>query len=149
VQQIPLYRERYQLLTAPDSPLGKHDSVTWAQVGSIPLCLLTSDTQTRRIIDGLLRGAGAEPAPTLESNATIVLFSHVQTGRWSSVLPDKLAQTLGKTNMVRAIPIVEPEVTHNVGIVVPAREPMTPLVAALVVEARRMGAAIPEMLTKH
>ena len=32
--------------------------MTWAEVAQVPLCLLTPDMQNRRIIDGLLRGAG-------------------------------------------------------------------------------------------
>ena len=69
--------------------------------------------QNRRIIDGLLRGAGGNPQPTLESNSMIVLFAHVRTGRWASVMPAKLAETLGLTETIRAIPIVEPEAVHD------------------------------------
>ena len=87
------------------------------------LCLLTPDMQNRRIIDGLLRSAGGNPQPTLESNSMIVLFSHVRTGRWASVMPARLAETLGLTETIRAIPIVDPEATHMIGLVVPAREP--------------------------
>src|SRR5690606_12674531 len=39
VNTVPLYQERYQLLTAPDAPLGDRDSVTWAEVAQVPLCL--------------------------------------------------------------------------------------------------------------
>ena len=94
--------------------------------------------QNRRIIDALLAGAGARPQTTLESNSMIVLYSHVRTGRWASVMPEKLASTLGLTDRVRAIPIVEPEATHTVGLVVPHREPMTPLALALVAEAKKV-----------
>ncbi len=142
VNTIPLYLEEYRLLTARDGPFGDRDRVTWAEVGRMPLCLLTPDMQNRRIIDALLRGVGAEPSPTLESNSMIVLFAHVRTGKWSSIMPAKLAETLGLTDSVRAIPIVEPAATHAVGLVVPHREPMTPLVAALVAEARDLAAAL-------
>ena len=57
----------------------------------------------------------------------IVLFSHVRTGRWASVMPAKLAETLGPHRHIRAIPIIEPEAVQTIGLVVPAREPMTPL----------------------
>ena len=63
VQTVPLYSEEYRLLTSSDAPLGNRDSVTWAEVGKVPLCLLTPDMQNRRIIDGLLREAGAEVGP--------------------------------------------------------------------------------------
>ena len=142
VNTVPLYLEEYRLLTSPTGVLGDRDSVTWAEVGEVPLCLLTPDMQNRRILDRLLRAAGREPSPTLESNSMIVLFAHVRTGKWASIMPAKLADTLGLTENVRSIPIVEPSATHAVGLVVPHREPMTPLIAALVAEARALALAL-------
>ncbi len=141
VRVVPLYAEQYRLLTSEDSVLGDRDQVTWAEVARIPLCLLTPDMQNRRIINRLLRAAGAEPEPTLESNSMIVLFSHVRTGRWASVMPEKLADTLGLTERLRSIPIVEPEALHRIGLIVPIRDPMTPLAAALVAEAKALAAS--------
>jgi DNA-binding transcriptional LysR family regulator len=135
MRAVPLYLEQYRLLTSESSPLGERDKVTWAEVAKIPLCLLTPDMQNRRIIDGLLHAAGGQVDPTLESNSMIVLFSHVRTGRWASVMPEKLADTLGLTEHLRSIPIVEPDVVHQIGLVVPPREPMAPLASALVAEA--------------
>jgi DNA-binding transcriptional LysR family regulator len=139
MRAVPLYLEQYRLLTSADSPLGERDKVTWAEVGRIPLCLLTPDMQNRRIIDSLLHAAGSRPEPTLESNSMIVLFSHVRTGRWASVMPEKLANTLGLTERLRSIPIVEPEAVHQIGLVVPPREPMSPLASALVAEASHLA----------
>ncbi len=144
VQTVPLYSEQYRLLISSDSPLGNRESVTWAEVGRIPLCLLTPDMQNRRIIEGLLRNAGADVAPTLESDSIIVLFTHVRTGRWASVMPAKLASALGLTDTVRAIPIVEPEVSHSIGLVVPERNPLTPLINALVSEAKQLAPLLAE-----
>jgi DNA-binding transcriptional LysR family regulator len=142
VATIPLYRERYRLLISADAPLGNRDKVTWAEVAQVPLCLLTPDTQTRRIIDGLVRAAGGDPQASLESDSMILLYAHVRTGRWASIMPAQLAATLGLTDVLRAIPIVEPEASNTIGLVVPAREPMTPLTAALVAEARRIAPAL-------
>lgn len=141
VRTVPLYAEQYRLLTSADSPLGDRATVTWAEVGKIPLCLLTPDMQNRRIINQLLSAAGTEPQPTLESNSMIVLFSHVRTGRWASVMPEKLADTLGLTEHLRSIPIVEPDAVHSIGLIVPNREPMTPLTGALVAEAKLLATA--------
>jgi DNA-binding transcriptional LysR family regulator len=139
VNTVPLYRERYRLLTSRDAPLGDRETVTWAEVSQVPLCLLTPDMQNRRIIDRLLNHAGSESRPMLESDSMILLFSHVRTGRWASVMPAKLAETLGLTETIRAVPIVQPDEVHTIGLVVPEREPMTPLTAALVAEAQRVA----------
>ena len=141
VRTVPLYLEQYRLLTSETSPLGNRDRVTWAEVAGIPLCLLTPDMQNRRIIDDLLRKAGKSPEPTLESNSMIVLFAHVRTGRWASVMPARLAETLGLSEHLRSIPIVEPEAVHSIGLVVPHRDLTTPLISALVDEARLLAAA--------
>jgi len=139
VRSIPLYDESYRLITAPDSQFGDRDQVTWKEVGEVPLCLLTPDMQNRRIIDRALLEAGTQAKPSLTSNSIIVLYTHVKTGRWASVMPAKLADTLGLSDAVRSIPIVDPKVTYRIGLVVPLRDPMTPMVAALVQIAREVA----------
>jgi DNA-binding transcriptional LysR family regulator len=138
-RSVPLYHERYRLLISTERKLGNREQVTWAEVAQIPLCLLTPDMQNRRIIDRRLRAAGTEPRPTMESNSMVVLFSHVRTGRWASVMPAVLPETMGIGAPIRAIPIIDPEPPPTIGLVYPHREPMTPLTAALVTEARRLG----------
>lgn len=138
VMTVPLYQEEYRFITAATAPLGHRKQTTWAEVAEHPLCLLTPDTRSRQIIDGMLRRSGSDPVPTLESNSMMVLMDHIRTGQWASVLSAKVAQTIGLHEPVRAIPIVEPNITHTIGIVVPEREPMTPLNAALVAETRRI-----------
>lgn len=135
VTSVPLYEERYQLITAAGNALSDRRTVSWAEVSSLPLCLLTPDMQNRRIIDQHLAEAGVRVRPTLESNSMIVLFSHIRTGKWSSIMPLNLAETFGFSEPIRAIPIVEPDASHVVGLVAAERDPHTPLVAALLDEA--------------
>jgi len=71
-----------------------------------------------------------------------VLYTHVKTGRWASVMPAKLAETLGLTDAVRSIPIVDPVVNYSIGMVIPQRDPMTPLISALVHVAREVAPAL-------
>lgn len=141
VRTMPLGVERYRLLTHAQNPLGDRAGVTWSDVGRIDLCLLTPDMQNRRIIEQLLRNAGAEPVPILESNSAILLFDHVKSGRWATILPEKLARTLGVSEPLRAIPIVEPEAVYEIGLIWPQRDPTTPAVSALVAEARALADA--------
>jgi DNA-binding transcriptional LysR family regulator len=139
VRTIPLFNESYRLLTSPEGMFGDREQVTWTEVGQVPLCLLTPDMQNRRIIDRALRSVGAEATPTLTSNSLLVLYTHVKTGRWASVMPAKLAETLGLADKVRSIPIIDPVVDYSIGMVVPQRDPMTPLIAALVQIAREVA----------
>ena len=144
---MPLYRERYRLLTAVDGIYGMRDSVTWDEVGRLPLCLLTPDMQNRRIVDRHLQNAGWNAEPLLQSNSMIVLLTHVRTAKWASVMPAVLADSFRLSERVRSVPIVEPDVSHMIGLVVPERDPMTPLCAALIVEGQAIAPTIAENIS--
>ncbi len=139
VNTVPLYHERYCLFIAPDQPLAKKERVTWEEIGGLQLCLLTPDMQNRRIIDRRLGLAGFKAVSTLESDSMLALYAHVKTGHWASIMPAKFAETIGATEAIRVIPIAETEAANLVGLVVPHREPMTPLTAALVETAKKIG----------
>ncbi|MEI3806570.1 LysR family transcriptional regulator [Agrobacterium sp. CCNWLW32] len=140
VTTVPLYSERYHLITAGGTPLADQESVTWKQVSGLRLCLLTSDMQNRRIINKHMAEAGVEAKPTLESNSMIVLFSHIRTGQWASIMPRNLAESFGFPKQIKIIPITEPDAEHLVGLIATHREPHTPLVSALLHEARQRAA---------
>ena len=137
VAQVPLYTEFYRLLCAPGTALAGRAQVSWAEVAEQPLCLLTSDMQNRRIVNQHLAEAGAAVVPQVESNSTIALIAHVMTGRWASVVPTKLAGMALAGGLV-AVPIVEPEAEHLIGLVMARRDPLTPVLAALLAEAERL-----------
>jgi DNA-binding transcriptional LysR family regulator len=142
VATLPLIDERYHLVISRSSPLAKSERIAWKKLSDLPLCLLTPDMQNRRIIDRHLADAGATVSPRLESNSMIVLFSHVRTGRWASIMPLDVARSFGFADEIAAIPIVEPEALHPVGIISLERDPNTPIMSALLHEARAMAARL-------
>jgi DNA-binding transcriptional LysR family regulator len=140
VARVPLYTEFYRFVCAPGTALAARDQVTWAEAAGEPLCLLTGDMQNRRIVNQHLSEAGVRVAPTVESNSTIALVSHVMTGAWASVVPKRLAELFAAGGALRVIPLVDPEAEHLVGLVAPRRDPQTPMMAALIDQAERLGA---------
>ena len=137
VASVPLYAEFYRLLIAPGSELAGRRQVTWGELSAVPLCLLTSDMQNRRIVNQHLGEAGVAAVPMIESNSTMALVSHVLTARWASVVPKKLADMFAADGRLMSIPIVEPEVEHTVGLITAKRDPQTPVLQALLDEALR------------
>lgn len=136
VSAIPIYREEYLLLTTDSGPRGDADRVTWAQAAETPLCLLGRDMQSRRIVDSILRRIGIEATPVLETDSLSALMAHVRVGQWASIVPNSALESVELTDTSRAIPIVEPEVFHTVGLVVSDRYPVQPAVTSLIEEAR-------------
>ena len=141
VTQVAVYTEFYRFLCAPGTALAARERVTWAEVAGEDLCLLTSDMQNRRIVNQHLAEAGFKVVPSVESNSTIALISHVKTGKWASIVPKRLADQFTDGGL-RAVPIVEPEVEHLVGLITARRDPQTPVLAALMDEAARLGASL-------
>jgi DNA-binding transcriptional LysR family regulator len=136
---VPLYQEHYRLITSAASPVAKRETMGWREVSELPLCLLTPDMQNRRIINHHLHEAGISARATLESDSVIALFTHVRTGKWSSIMPLKLVEAFGAISDICAIPIVEPEASHLVGLIAAYREPHTPIIATLLQQARRVA----------
>ncbi len=132
LKAVPLFAERYRLVTTRHGPAGDVSSVTWAQASSLSLCLLTPDMQNRRILDKLLHTAGLMPKLcSIESNSIVALLAHVRSGSWATILSEGMADTLSSTLPFWSMPITDPEVSLQVGLVLPDRQPYSPNVAAL------------------
>lgn len=138
VEEIPLFREDYVLLTTAHGSFGASDQVTWAQLSGLPLCLLTPNLQQRRIIDSTLQTVGVSVQPMMETDSILALISHVLTGNWVSVLSRLTLEAIEVSRNLRAVPIVEPKVSHLIGLVVSKRFPMQAPMALLMQEARKL-----------
>ncbi len=141
VTSVALVQERYHLVTSRNGPLADRETVSWREAADLRLCLLTADMQNRRIINRHFADVGVTVTPTLESNSMIVLLSHVRSGDWCSIMPRSVAASFGYEADLRLIPLVDPEPVHTVGLVATHREPFTPLVSALLHEARGLAEA--------
>lgn len=139
VAQVPLYAEFYRLLCRADDPLAGRARITWAELADLPLCLLPGDMQNRRILNQLLAESGVTAAARIESNSTIALVAHVKTGRWVSIVPKALAQMFTAAGDLVALPVTDPEAEHLVGLVTARRDPVTPMVQALIDAAERLA----------
>ena len=131
VRSTPLYREEYILLTPAKGPFRGRDTVSWKEAGEVPLCLLTPEMQNRRIVDGIFRSIGMQPRPALETNSIFALCSSISAGHWSSIMPKTLLQVFGMPENTRALRLVAPETTRTIGMIIPDREPPSPLASSL------------------
>jgi DNA-binding transcriptional LysR family regulator len=98
--------------------------------------------QNRRIIDRLFVAGGCNaPKVPVETNSVLSLVAHVRSGDWSSVVPHTflglVRHDLPTFAGLRAIPLVAPEAQQAVGLVVSERDPLSPLVRALVEVAQQ------------
>ncbi|QNS02602.1 LysR family transcriptional regulator [Streptomyces xanthii] len=136
VQTLPLYEERYVLLTTVAEGLTHRRSATWADASRLPLCLLTGSMQGRRVLDEVFASVGLTPSPRIETDSVGALFAHVRTGQWASVVPQAWLHVFGVPHGMQALPLVDPSAAVPVGLVWSAREPGSVMARALVEVAR-------------
>lgn len=137
VRKTPLYEERYLLLTPDDGKLANQPVASWAEVASLPLCLLSPRMRNRRIMDGYFADDGATATPAIESDTVSGLYSHLRGGRWSSVISHAWLHMFGVPEGMRVVPLKGPDHGPRVGLVIAARSPEPVLARALLDVARQ------------
>ncbi len=126
----PMYVERYIFVTPKTSPLGNRDTVAWSEIGESPLCLLRRDMQNRRIIDAIFARLAIDPRVGIEASSMISQFCYLETGDWSSVMPERYARFLTTIAHLSYAKLVDPVVSNAIGLLVPQRDPLPALVSA-------------------
>jgi DNA-binding transcriptional LysR family regulator len=136
---LPLYRERYCLIVREGHPLATQKTVSWATAAAEPLCLLNAEMQNRRIIDRAFRQVGASPHCKVETTSLSNILAHVLGSGLAGIVPENFLSGMGSLAGIAAVPLTEPDVRHDVGLIALDRDPASPLVAALFEACRAVG----------
>ena len=134
---LPLYRERYFLLTPNENEFAARDSITWAEAASIPLCLLSPAMENRRILDRNFADAGVTVTPVVETDNIDAIYAHVDTMRLSSVIVHAWLRMFGVPDGTRLVPLQRPQRSYQVGLVLADRDPV-PMLARAVLDIARL-----------
>lgn len=138
VRKIPLYDERYLLVTHVDSSLAQRSSVSWRDAAAENLCLLNESMQNRRILNNFAQSLGIKLTPSVTSNSYLAVCSHVCTGEWASIIPHSFSYIFRGCRELALVELVGPEHSQSIGIVVSERDPLSPIAHALLRCAGRM-----------
>lgn len=151
LRRLPLYEERYVLLTPVDGPLATAATARWAQAAALPLCLLGPRMRNRRIIDECFAADGATAAPAIESDSVAGLYAHLPGSRWSSVISHAWLHMFGVPDGMRVVPLEGPAHGPRVGLVTGPDDPPSVLAAALLTVARAADVrqALDELLRNY
>lgn len=128
---IPLYDEQYVLVTPSGSPIADRRTATWREAAAERLCLLDSRMQYRQLINAAFSMAGVVPAARIEADSVMSVLSHVRFGGYAAILPHVFLPLIGQWDETRFARLIDPVVTHPVGLIIPSRRPLPPTTAAL------------------
>ena len=101
---LPLFKERYVLLTPADGSLAEKSSVTWEEASAIPLCLPAQHTRIRNIIDSFI-DPNHQNSIQIETDSLLALCAHVCSGDWSTIMPHAFLYPFGAPNGTKTISI--------------------------------------------
>ncbi|MEU9392904.1 LysR family transcriptional regulator [Streptomyces sp. NPDC048324] len=138
---VPLYRERYVLLIRRSAPDTGPAEISWQDAAQYPLCLLHPGMQGRQVLEAAFEAAGVSVTPRVETDSIASLFAQVRAGQWASIVPHAWLHVFGVPAGMDAVPLVRPVRTERIGLVLPARRPVSVMGQALIDVAERAGIA--------
>lgn len=121
-----LYDERYVLLATSRLIDNATQSLSWTKAATLPLCLLSTDMNNRRIIDGVFRKLGVRPNVVLETNAFTAALAQVVWGQAATIVPELWLKNLPVTGDILSFPLDGPDVSEPVGMVWAGQTPEAP-----------------------
>jgi DNA-binding transcriptional LysR family regulator len=136
---LPIYNEQLSLLV-PDTPEFQHrKTITWKEAAQYPLAMLRPSMHERRFVDQVFASVGCAPEPQVESESILHLMFQVQFTELCTIIPSHFAHAPGLHRGTRALPLVDPIVSQEVGLFWTEGEIMLPMAGAFVSVVRKMN----------
>ncbi|WP_037270940.1 LysR family transcriptional regulator [Roseovarius mucosus] len=142
VDTAELYDESYIFVCAQSSQHAKRAKMAWSELDGETLALLTPDMQNRRIINQLFAESGVTPMTCIESNSIIALVASVASGHCMTVLPRDVTSFLSDGKDLALVPLEGAKRSQKVGLILPHCDPRTPVLSALLAEAKRLPSTV-------
>ncbi len=122
--------ERY-MLVAPPALVGAAETISWSDAAALPLILLDSSMQNRRIVDGVFRDLGVFPRVVAETSGFMPAIIMATEGMGATVIPDVLTRMVSQPDTLRALPLIEPDISRSISLVTARKGSAMPALLAL------------------
>jgi len=136
---LPVYREQLSLLVPDTARYQNRKTITWKEAAECPLAMLRPSMHERRFVDQVFASVGCAPEARVESESILHLMFQVQFTELCTIIPSHFAHAPGLHPGTRALPLVDPVVSQEVGLFWTEGEIMLPMAAAFVSVVRKMN----------
>ncbi|NVK19504.1 MAG: LysR family transcriptional regulator [Methylocystaceae bacterium] len=137
LQVIDLYREEYHCLMNRDDAEKGATHISWCNASKFPLGMLTPNMQNRQIADAAFKEAGVQIRPMIETNSLSNLFHNVKNRLGVSIIPYQFFDLPNHETDVVSLKLIDPAISHQVGLLASQGEPASHLAQAIVKLARQ------------
>jgi len=139
LQVVPLYEERYMVLTSGVQLMPQTRTMTWREAAQLPLALLTHDMRIRQVIDKACAESGVVVTPQMETDSVASLYALVGLGAWASIVPHTWLGAMPVIGRTRVVRLVEPDVRAQVSVATHAATPGSVAARAFVTAAKGLS----------
>jgi DNA-binding transcriptional LysR family regulator len=129
---LPIYTEQLSLLVPDRLEFQKHKVITWREAAQLPLAMLRPSMHERRFVDQVFASVGCSPVARVESESILHLMFQVQFTDLCTIIPSHFAHGPGLHRGTRALPLVDPVVSQDVGLFWAEGEIVLPMANAFV-----------------
>ena len=111
-----LLQERYVLACRRDHPLAQRDSVTWVEAYEHDYITVDKTSGNRFLLDQALRGVRVKKPSICETHHVTTMIGLVEAGLGVAMVPSIAMPAIDHPILV-SVPLVEPQVMRNVGLI--------------------------------
>jgi DNA-binding transcriptional LysR family regulator len=139
VDMVPLYEERYVLLSPADMLPSGAATLAWPEAAQLPLALLTADMRDRQIIDEAFASHDIIVSPQVETDSVASLFAQAATGNWACIVPHTWLWTSPLGAEIRAVEMVDPVLKAEIALATNSTGPGSPIARAVTACAQELA----------
>lgn len=139
VNLVPLYEERYVLLSPTDMLPSAATTMSWEDAAQLPLALLTPEMRDRQIIDGAFAEHAISVSPQVETDSVASLLAQVTAGNSACIVPHTWLWTSPLGPSIRAVEMVDPVLRADIALATNSAGPGSPIARALAASAASLG----------
>lgn len=121
----PLALERFVAACRRDHPLARRRRITWAEMAEHDVIAVSKNSGNRLLLDQALAGAARRPEAIYEAEHVTTLLGLVEAGLGVAAVPS-LAMPGKDHPLLVSVPLAEPEVTRQLGLIRKRGRPLSP-----------------------
>jgi DNA-binding transcriptional LysR family regulator len=129
---LPIYTEQLSLLVPDREEFRDRAKISWREAAQLPLAMLRASMHERRFVDQVFRTVGCSPVARVESESILHLMFQVQFTELCTIIPSHFVHAPGLHRGTRALALVDPVVTQEVGLFWAEGEIVLPMANAFV-----------------
>jgi DNA-binding transcriptional LysR family regulator len=136
---LPIYTEQLSLLIPDTTQFHRRKTITWKEAAQLPLAMLRPSMHERRYVDRVFASVKCAPQPRVESESILHLMFQVQYTELCTIIPSHFAHAPGLHRGTRALALVDPIVSQDVGLFWAEGEIVLPMANAFVSIVKKLN----------